>query len=89
MRRVDFKTRLMRDLKKMARRGKSTNKFLVMIGLIAAGTPLPEKAKLHKLSGQYEGLWECHIESDWLLIFDITDREVILYRTGTHSDLFE
>jgi mRNA interferase YafQ len=34
-------------------------------------------------------LRECHIEPDWLLIYDITDAEVVLLRTGTHSDLFE
>ena len=35
------------------------------------------------------GVWECHIEPDWLLIYDITATEVLLIRTGSHSDLFE
>jgi len=45
--------------------------------------------RTHKLSGKYEGFWECHIESNWLLIYDVTDEEVLLVRTGAHADLFE
>jgi mRNA interferase YafQ len=41
------------------------------------------------LTGEWGGVWECHIEPDWLLIYEVTDREVILIRTGTHSELFE
>jgi mRNA interferase YafQ len=32
---------------------------------------------------------ECHIGFDWLLIYQVDREEVRLYRTGTHSDLFE
>lgn len=43
----------------------------------------------HQLSGEWKGVWECHIEPDWLLIYSVTPNEVVLIRTGTHSDLFE
>jgi mRNA interferase YafQ len=33
-------------------------------------------------------MWECHIEADWLLIYNVTPNEVLLVRTGTHLDLF-
>lgn len=72
----------------MARRGKDLEKLIAMAQLIASDTPLPRYARLHKLSGEYDGWWECHIESDWLLIFDTTREAVILFRTGTHTDLF-
>lgn len=51
---------------------------------------MPEKNKDHSLSGDYIGCRECHITPDWLLIYEIYDRELILYltRTGSHSDLF-
>ena len=51
---------------------------------------LSEKNKDHSLSGDYIGCRECHITPDWLLIYEIYDRELILYltRTGSHSDLF-
>ena len=44
----------------------------------------------HKLSVSYEGLWECHIKGDWLLIWQQNDTELILIMTdtGTHADLF-
>jgi mRNA interferase YafQ len=35
------------------------------------------------------GLWECHIEPDWLLIWDDAEDAIILVRTGTHADLFD
>jgi mRNA interferase YafQ len=34
-------------------------------------------------------VWECHIEPDWLLIYEVRPTEVLLIRTGTHSELFE
>ena len=40
------------------------------------------------LSAEWSGFWECHIEPDWLLIYIVTDEEVLLIRTGTHDDLF-
>lgn len=37
------------------------------------------------------GYRECHIEPNWLLIYSINSKELILtdFRTGSHSDLFE
>ena len=51
---------------------------------------LPSKYKPHKLSGRYEGKWECHIMSDWLLIWEQYDDELVLIitNTGSHSDVF-
>jgi mRNA interferase YafQ len=51
---------------------------------------LPQSFKPHKLKGKYLGLWECHIQPDWLLIWDQDDsiRLISLIRTGSHSDLF-
>ena len=62
--------------------------MLAIAGLLAQGVPLPESAYPHKLSGAYDGLWECHIEHDWLLVYEIVDDYIILHRTGTHDDLF-
>jgi mRNA interferase YafQ len=51
---------------------------------------LPPKYKLHKLSGHYSGFLECHIQNDWLLVWVKNEdkKEIVLTRTGTHSDLF-
>jgi len=77
-----------KDLKRITKRGWNIGKLNALISLLQSGARLPENAYPHKLSGKYESLWECHIESDWLLIYDVTDK-VLLARTGTHADLFE
>ncbi len=61
-----------------------------VIDLLQATGTLPECYRPHKLSGSYEGLWECHIKGDWLLIWQQNDTELILVMTdtGTHADLF-
>lgn len=43
----------------------------------------------HALVGNFKGRWECHIASDWLLIYQRTENELVLERTGSHSDLFK
>lgn len=40
------------------------------------------------MSGEFSGVWECHIEPDWLLLWEATDIAVVLIRTGMHSYLF-
>jgi len=50
---------------------------------------LPDKNKDHSLKGNYINCRECHIEPDWLLIYRIeNNQDIILVRTGSHSDLF-
>jgi len=51
------------------------------------GAP-PESARPHRLVGSWTSHLECHIGYDWLLIYQVDEEEVRLYRTGTHSDLF-
>lgn len=52
--------------------------------------PLSPQLREHPLQGEYAGSMECHLEYDWLLIYEIDDevKEVYFARTGTHSDLF-
>ena len=58
--------------------------------LLEANGSLPAKYHPHKLSGNLNGIWECHIQPDWLLIWEQHDQELILVmlNTGSHSDLF-
>lgn len=55
---------------------------------LANGLTLDFKHRDHPLIGNYKGFRECHIESDWLLVYKVTDEEIIFVRTGTHADLF-
>jgi len=52
------------------------------------GEPLPAKCEDHPLSGKWNGRRDCHIESDWILIYFVRKDDLILERTGSHSDLF-
>jgi len=60
----------------------------MVIELFVAQQSLPAKYKTHLLIGNWQGFHECHIEPDWLLIYQITDKELVLVDTGTHADLF-
>ena len=77
-----------KDLKRVKKRGKNLNKLKDIIAKIVNGKPLPAKNKEHKLIGNYKDRWECHIESDWLLVYKVTSKEGIFVGNGTHSDLF-
>ena len=77
-----------KDFKLMEKRRKNTDKLIAVIKLLSNDDPLPLPNRNHKLRGNYKGTWECHIEPDWLLIYKKTKTELILSRTGTHSDLF-
>ena len=56
---------------------------------IRRGERLPAAARPHPLKGEWKSYWECHVAPDWLLIYRVTDEEVLLARTGAHADLFE
>lgn len=72
----------------MKKRDKNLDKLAEVLNLLISQAALPAKYKDHKLAGSYDGSRELHIEPDWLLIYRIKDKSVILERTGMHSDLF-
>ncbi len=77
-----------KDVASSQKRGKNITKLKNIIKLLLEEIPLPPKNHNHKLKGEFNDYWECHIEPDWLLIYKKTKTEIILVRTGTHSDLF-
>ena len=79
-----------KDLKLAQKRGYDLNKIKEVIATLANGETLGEKYRDHWLTGSYGGYRECHIQPDWLLVYQIDNGQLILFlaRTGTHSDLF-
>lgn len=77
-----------KDVKRMEKRGKDFTEFKEVLTLLIYGQITDEKYRDHTLIGQYTGTRECHIEPDWLLIYESTEAEIVLIRTGSHSDLF-
>lgn len=80
--------RLEKDLKLAKRRGYELEKFAQIVDLLINEKILPPKNLNHKLKGEFKDYWECHIEPNWLLIYQKTNISIILLRTGTHADLF-
>lgn len=79
-------------LKTIKKRKKDLDKLTNIVNTIASGKKLDEKYRDHELtnSKHFKNCRECHIESDWLLVYKINKKELILFlmETGTHSDLF-
>lgn len=80
-------SRFKKDLKKRSGQ-KDLDKLGSIIDLLQAEKPLPEQNRDHGLTGKYRGHRECHISPDWLLIYKIHGRFLVLVRTGSHSELF-
>jgi mRNA interferase YafQ len=78
-----------KDVKRMKKRGKDLSKLKEILQVLTSDEELGSKFRDHILVGQYTGTRECHIEPDWLLIYERTEEEIVLIRTGSHSDLFK
>ena len=87
---IVYTNQMKRDVKRMSKRGKDISKMTVVIDLLASREPMPEMYRDHALIGDMKEYRECHIEPNWLLIYQIFEDELILSAsgTGTHSDLF-
>jgi len=78
-----------KDVKLMLRQGRQLKPLLDIVGMLQNDIPLPPELKDHPLVGNWLGKRECHIEPDWLLIYEKTDSVLLLtlVRTGTHSGI--
>jgi len=84
-------TKFKKDYKRSTKRNLEIALLDNLIMFLGEHGEIPIQYKPHILKGKYTGHWECHIKPDWLLIWliDHTAKEIILVRTGTHSDLFD
>ncbi len=90
MLKLKLTNRFKKDLKLIKKRGYNIKKLEKVIAKLMKEEKLEAKYKDHELIGNYRNHRECHIESDWLLIYKIANDILVLTlsRTGTHSDLF-
>lgn len=88
---VKFTNQFKKDLKLAKKQGKNLDKLYDIIEKLANGEILEKKYKDHDLQGNYKGCRECHIEPDWLLIYEVINDVLVLmlYRLGSHSELFK
>lgn len=87
---IKVKGSFKRAYKRCLKRGFDSALLTEVLVILSETGTLPAQYKPHKLVGKYAGLWECHIQQDWLLVWEQHDEELvlILIDTGTHSDLF-
>ncbi|MCL2054507.1 MAG: type II toxin-antitoxin system YafQ family toxin [Oscillospiraceae bacterium] len=89
---IIWTTQFKKDYKRAEKRGYNLELLDECIRILATGKPLPPEYRDHKLSGNWSGYRECHIENDWLLIYRINGNDLVLTltlsRAGTHSDVF-
>ena len=88
---VKFTNQFKKDLKLAKKQNKDLEKLFEVVNILADGGTLDAKHRDHDLFGNYKGTRECHIEPDWLLVYEIRDDVLVLmlYRLGTHSELFK
>ena len=88
---VKFTNQFKKDLKLAKKQNKDLDKLFDVVNVLADGGILDARYRDHDLSGDYKGTRECHIEPDWLLVYEIRDEVLVLmlYRLGTHSELFK
>ena len=80
-----------KDRKRLKKEGKDLSLLKAIIQTLQEQKPLDKKYKDHKLKGNWKGFRECHVESDWLLIYTVDKEELILTcsRTGSHSEILQ
>lgn len=87
---IKYSSQFKKDYKIIKKPGYNLKLLENVLEFLANKQELPRRYRDHLLVGNYKGFRECHITSDWLLIYKIkTDVLVLnLARTGIHSDLF-
>lgn len=87
---VKYTTQFKKDYKNAVKRGLKTDLLKEVVENLANGEKLADKYRDHALTGNWVGFRECHVQSDWLIIYRLENDVLVLtlVRTGTHSDLF-
>ncbi|HJD16292.1 MAG TPA: type II toxin-antitoxin system YafQ family toxin [Candidatus Enterococcus stercoripullorum] len=88
---IIYTNQFKRDLKKAKKQNKNLDRLFEVVEKLANGEILEAKYRDHALIGNYKDSRECHIEPDWLLIYEIKNETLVLMlsRVGSHSELFK
>ncbi|MBE6877143.1 MAG: type II toxin-antitoxin system YafQ family toxin [Ruminococcus sp.] len=88
---IEYTNKMKKDVKRMKKRGKDMRKLIYVLAVLASGQSLPPNYRDHQLTGNLKDFRECHIEPDWLLMYQFHDDVLVLTATatGTHADLFD
>lgn len=81
-------TQFKKDYRRCLKRGYDMALLSAVVDTLLIPAPLQAANRNHPLGGNWINHQECHIQPDWLLIYRVDGNELMLYRTGTHADLF-
>lgn len=89
--RVSVSGRFKKDFKRCMKRGLDMSLITTAMDLLEANGTLPAEYLPHKLVGDRKGQWECHIQPDWLMIWEQNDKQLTLLflESGSHSDIYD
>lgn len=89
---IEYPSVFKKDYQRAMKRGCNPKNFETVVQLLQEQQKLPKKYRDHALtnSRNFKNVRECHIEPDWLLVYQIIEDRLVLklMRTGSHSDLF-
>ncbi len=87
---IDITNQFKKDLKLARKQGKNEDRLWEVVEMLANDEELDPKYKDHNLTGDYAGYRECHVLPDWLLVYrkEAKILVLLLYRLGSHSELF-
>jgi len=90
MYRIKYTKKFKKDLKRLRDNEKVLHDLGLVLNSLVQGKTLDTKFLNHKLHGDLDGYFECHLRLDLLLIYEIVDNEllVLCLRIGSHSELF-
>ena len=85
MYKIAYTKQIKKSLKLCLRRGLDAGLLNDVLNILSESGKLPVKYKPHKLKGKYSECWECHIQPDWLLVWQQNDKELNLLLIDTGS----
>ena len=89
MKKIRYSTQFRKDFKRYKNKPDKVEALRTIAKLFEEGKPIPPENLPHRLSGDYKGFMECHIENDYLLIWYDESQEIVVFeRLGSHSELF-
>ena len=86
---IVYSSQFKKDYKKVQKQNKDIGKLSAVIDKLIAKERLDAKYRDHSLTGSWKGFRDCHLESDWILIYQTSEDTLTLARTGSHSELFK
>ena len=82
-----------RDYAKAKRSGRKIQKLHAVMEMLIDGKTLLPKYKDHALQGEWRSVRDCHLEADWILLYELGVDEnghetITFHATDNHENLF-